>query len=573
MNLWTSKAVPYVDFNRIMRLEKNSFLPCTQKTLQPQKYAFSTENSWKGMLDPRDLFQVIHNLEQEVQLLLQENQKLQQVCLPEIESQHQAQISQLRQANQQLRQSQARLTSLVNLTPEAIITIDASQKITLFNHQAEHLFGYRATEILGKNINLIFSENSVTQFNQYLLKNNQFWTRNLTVDESLEIFAYHQDHRELLVEVFLAQFNSHGETVLTMIVRDISSRYHNEQAWEKINQQLRCKIGELEQRHQEMTLLAQMSDFLQACQHRAEAYAYLPNLLKRLFEGSCGDIFVLNESDNVFESVGSWGEVSINSSVFNLNDCWALRRSRPHGFEVNHSGIKCKHIHHHHSLAESFCIPMMAQGQALGLLSLNSLCEGTLTVAKRQLAITVAEHIALALANLKLREELHLQSIRDPLTGLFNRRYLEESLRQTIHWAKRKQKPLGVIMLDIDHFKRFNDTFGHEAGDLVLQQIGTYLQSHIRGSDIACRYGGEEIIIIMPEASLGDTQQRAEQLRQGIKNLKLSHHGKSLGMITVSLGIASFPDAGSDGENLLSAADDALYQAKAQGRDCLVISD
>lgn len=564
---------PLYDFEAKMRLENHSFpKPCSQNTLPTQGSTLSRNNPRQGILDPRDLFQVIQNLEQEVELLLLENQKLQQVYPPEAKQQYQAQISQLTQANQELQQSQARLTSLINLTPEAIITIDSSQRITLFNRQAEQLFGYRAPEILGKNINLIFSESSVAKFNQYLLQKNSFWARNIPVDESLEIFAYHQDRRELLVEVFLGQFNSHGEMILTIIVRDISDRYHSEQAWQQINQQLRCKIDELEQRHQEMMLLAQMSDFLQACQQGTEAYAYLPTLIQRLFEGSCGHIFVLNESDNLFESVGSWGEQSISSTIFTLDDCWALRRSRPHGFEINHSDIKCKHIDHHQHLAESFCIPMMAQGKALGLLSLHSCREGILTTAKRQLAITVAEHIALALANLKLREELHIQSIRDPLTGLFNRRYLEESLRQSIHWSKRKNKPLGLIMLDIDHFKRFNDTFGHEAGDLVLQKTGAYLQAHIRGSDVACRYGGEEIVIIMAEASLADIQQRAEQLRQGIKNLKLSHHGKSLGTITASFGIASFPDYGSNAEDLLAAADDALYQAKAQGRDCVVTS-
>ena len=176
----------------------------------------------------------------------------------------------------------------------------------------------------------------------------------------------------------------------------------------------------------------------------------------------------------------------------------------------------------------------------------------------------------MALANLQLREELHAQSIRDPLTGLFNRRYLEESLKQQIHFARRKKQPLGMIMLDVDYFKRFNDTYGHDAGDLVLQKIAAYLQNHIRGSDIACRYGGEEMMIILPEASLENTRQRAEQLRSGIKGLNIRHNKQSLGKITVSLGVSAYPEHGSSSQELFEAADSALYQAKAQGRDRVI---
>jgi diguanylate cyclase (GGDEF)-like protein len=204
------------------------------------------------------------------------------------------------------------------------------------------------------------------------------------------------------------------------------------------------------------------------------------------------------------------------------------------------------------------------------LFHLSSPIKGILNESKRHLATAVAENIALALANLQLREELHAQSIRDPLTGLFNRRYLEESLKQLLHFARRKKQPLGMIMLDVDYFKRFNDTYGHDAGDLVLQKIAAYLQNNIRGSDIACRYGGEEMIIILPEASLENTRQRAEQLRAGIKGLKIRHNNQSLDKITVSLGVSAYPENGNSSQELFEAADSALYQAKAQGRDRVI---
>ena len=189
------------------------------------------------------------------------------------------------------------------------------------------------------------------------------------------------------------------------------------------------------------------------------------------------------------------------------------------------------------------------------------------TEAEERLAVTVSEHIALALSNLKLRETLHNLSIRDPLTGLFNRRYLEETLEREIRRAVRKNHPLGLIMLDIDHFKPYNDAFGHQAGDVVLREVGKFLRKSTRSEDIACRFGGEEFLLVLPEASLETTLQRAEEIRRGIKHLDVEFAGKVLGEITMSLGVSSYPQHGSTAEKLLATVDKALYQAKSLGRD------
>jgi len=184
----------------------------------------------------------------------------------------------------------------------------------------------------------------------------------------------------------------------------------------------------------------------------------------------------------------------------------------------------------------------------------------------------VADSVALALANLKLRETLRHQSIRDPLTGLFNRRYMEETLERETRRVARAQRPLGIIMLDVDHFKLFNDTFGHDAGDSLLREFGNFLRAHVRGEDVACRYGGEEFTLILPEASLEVTRQRAEHLRGDIKHLHAQYHDQPLGAVALSLGVAVFPDHGSTGEAVLKAADAALYRAKREGRDRVVVA-
>jgi diguanylate cyclase (GGDEF)-like protein len=184
----------------------------------------------------------------------------------------------------------------------------------------------------------------------------------------------------------------------------------------------------------------------------------------------------------------------------------------------------------------------------------------------------VGERISLALANLRLREVLRSQSIRDPLTGLFNRRYMEEALARDLRRAARNEECVAVLMFDIDQFKQFNDTFGHHAGDTVLRALGDLLSRQTRGQDIACRYGGEEFVVLLAGTSIDDARKLAELLRHELKQLTVQHAGQVLGRISASIGISAFPGHATTAEELLRAADQALYRAKAQGRDRVVVA-
>jgi diguanylate cyclase (GGDEF)-like protein len=191
---------------------------------------------------------------------------------------------------------------------------------------------------------------------------------------------------------------------------------------------------------------------------------------------------------------------------------------------------------------------------------------------ERQLGLMVGEAIKLSLSNLKLREKLREQATRDPLTGLFNRRHLEDSLSRELHRARRGKSPLCIAMLDLDHFKNFNDTFGHQAGDLLLRELGQVLREKLRKSDIACRYGGEEFVIVMPDSSLADTCQRVEEIRTLVKKLEIRYGEQLLGTITISAGIAGTREHGGiTMREFLNAADTALYAAKQAGRDRVVV--
>ena len=213
----------------------------------------------------------------------------------------------------------------------------------------------------------------------------------------------------------------------------------------------------------------------------------------------------------------------------------------------------------------------MVQGDALGWMFLSA--PGTGPFPKLQVAVAAADQLALALANLKLRQSLRDLSVRDPLTGLFNRRYLSESLGRELARSKRRGLPLAVLAFDLDHFKDFNDRFGHPAGDAVLVAFAKLLQARSRSEDIACRLGGEEFVLIMPEMDIGVALRRAGELMQVLSELDVIHEGKILPRLTTSIGVATAPEHGHLPEGLLAHADQALYEAKAQGRNRIMVAN
>jgi diguanylate cyclase (GGDEF)-like protein/PAS domain S-box-containing protein len=355
-------------------------------------------------------------------------------------------------------------------------------------------------------------------------------------------------------------------------LQDITRQKQAEWEAKQASQQAASWVGRLEQRNKEMELIKEMGDMLQTCPTAEEAYAVMAHWAEQLFDVRAGALCVIASSRNVVEPVAVWGEPAIGEPVFGPEDCWALRTGRLHRVDEKRSRLVCRHLGDYQG-GVALCVPMMAHGEALGILHLQwgagggeRMAEGTNDSAER-IAVTVAEHLALALANLRLRESLRTQSIRDPLTGLFNRRYMEESLDREFRRAERRGAPVGVIMLDIDRFTNFNNTFGHQAGDTLLHALGELLRTRVRAEDIACRYGGEEFVLIMPEASLEITAERAERLRQEVRELRVQQQGQSLGAVTVSLGVAVSPQHGPSAESVIRAADLALYRAKNEGRD------
>ena len=344
----------------------------------------------------------------------------------------------------------------------------------------------------------------------------------------------------------------------------------------RLYEQVRAAHERQERRARDLDLLTQMAEVLQACMTEDEAYALIAKVAGQLFAEDQGAIFVTSASRNLVEARSSWGGFpTAERGLFKPDDCWALRRGRLHGAGDTATSVPCEHLPRPVP-AGSLCVPLAAQGELLGVLYLGrqaAAADGgqSMDAERRQLAQTVAEQLGLAMGNLKLREMLRNQSIRDPLTGLFNRRYMEETLERELRRAERSKHALCVAMLDLDHFKEFNDTFGHEAGDVLLSELGRLLRAVVRGGDVACRYGGEEFVLIMPELAADAAEGRLDAIRQAVKRLYITHRGRSIPAVAVSGGIATFPEHGAAADELLRVADAALYRAKGDGRDRFVM--
>ena len=320
----------------------------------------------------------------------------------------------------------------------------------------------------------------------------------------------------------------------------------------------------------EMSLLNQLGELLHACGSFDESWVVITRFARWLFPEEAGAIYLISPSRDLAERVVDWGSASAGRHAFPPDQCWAVRRGQVHLVEDIRLGMACHHLSD--PLPQAYaCLPLVAQNDMLGILVLLKEPAAPKTASalgsRLQLARTFAEQIGSAVSNLRLRETLRHQSIRDPLTGLFNRRYLEETLERELRRADRHQSCVGAIMFDIDQFKQFNDSLGHDAGDALLRELGNALQEEIRKEDIACRYGGEEFVLILPDISFKDAVKRAEHLQEMARRMDVIHRGRALGNVTLSLGVAVYPEHGKTGEAVLRAADAALYRAKQNGRD------
>ncbi|PID35485.1 MAG: GGDEF domain-containing protein [Rhodobacterales bacterium] len=326
----------------------------------------------------------------------------------------------------------------------------------------------------------------------------------------------------------------------------------------------------------EIRLISELNEWLQSSKSLHELFDMVARFMTHLLPECSGSLYIYSNSRDVLDGAVSWNGATHKDHI-QPDECWGLRRGRSYFYGQNEVNFTCGHVERTNKNAHQdpyFCFPVLAHGDTVGLLHLSA-AEGVSAAAfaaNRKLAQMTAEQISMAIANVRMRDQLEDQSIRDPLTGLYNRRHLNETLRRLLRRADLDGLPLGIIALDVDEFKKFNDNHGHDAGDMVLRAVGAALDKNCDGDELACRLGGEEFALILPNSEQSQLLERAEILRDTVSRITVRYGEKTLPGITVSLGVADFPTHGELPQELLKAADEALYQAKAEGRNTIVLA-
>jgi diguanylate cyclase (GGDEF)-like protein/PAS domain S-box-containing protein len=479
-------------------------------------------------------------------------------------------ITDSKRSERALRESQEKFSKLFQANPDCVVlSYLEGGKIIDVNEGFVRLFGYQAQEVIHRTSIELRLWSDLTDRDEYVRR-----LRNTGECMDYETLLVTKDGWVMPVNISARTIELDHQISTLSIIRDISQYKNSAKALQKANDKLSLWIDELETRNKETSLLNEMGDMLQSCLSLDEAYKVVGKYAEMLFKDQSGALYIYHQERKTLQKRVSWGEALQSMDEFEEEDCWGIRRGRPHEMTGSKNLLLCNHIHPQmleNDFVQNICIPLIAQGDSLGLLYLQ-LQPGQDIDHWKQLGVSIAERAALDFANQRLRDKLHQQSIRDSLTGLFNRRYMEETLHREIRRAMRHEFRLGIVMIDVDHFKKYNDKYGHETGDLVLKEIGNYLQQNLRAEDVVCRFGGEEFIIILPDASLDDTHKRAMQWRETIKSIHVGRYDMALDPVTISIGVAAFPDHGKSVDDLLHIVDQALYSAKNAGRDCVMIA-
>lgn len=496
-------------------------------------------------------------------------------------------------AEQALMDNERRLRWITDHMADVVGEVDADGVLQNISSSVQRVLGYPPDQVIGASVFDYLHEDYVDRVSELLEK-----TLSHHQEGRLELRLRHREDYYLWIEGFGKPLtDGEGKTKgVVFSARDITERKNADHALRNLNQRLTDWVEDLERRNRQVDLTNEMGEWLQSCRDIQEAYSIVGQFVQKIFWDTSGALYFRSPDQELFKAITVWGESPPYGLVFDPQECWALRRMRLHYAADATALLFCEHVFGAERInrlsngdggtlqdrsatiiPETFdfrpylCAPLIIQGDARGLLHLQVAPDQSIRYWE-QLAQTLSERVALALSNLELQATLRAQAIRDPLTGLFNRRYMEETLTRELRRAVRFKRPLGVVMLDIDHFKRFNDEFSYAAGDVLLQAIGEFLQSNMRMEDVVCRFGGEEFVLILPEASFEDTIRRAEQIRKGVRNLQVQHKGMQLGAVTISLGVAAYPENGDNAENILSAVDSALHGAKNAGRNTLVVA-
>lgn len=461
----------------------------------------------------------------------------------------------------QLRASERRFATTIASIGDGVVVADVHSRVTLLNPVAERLTGCATSTAIGQpvyDVAPLLDEETHTPIEDMLSLVRAGITR---LDAPTLLRS--RDGTLWPVDVNASPMvdDLGSLTGVVIVVREVSARRRAE--------------AEQRQRTFELMVLSNLGKTLQRCSNLPEAYAAVATAAFRLFPHDDGTLYARRVETNSIEAVAHWGDPQPLNAPLGETVCRAIKQQLVYQFAAN-AEAHCCALTSDAQARTTICAPLVAQGESFGVLQLRladpdrNIASGLSTAAldaRRELAVMLAEQAALGLANIQLWDTLREQAIRDPLTGLFNRRYMEEAIEREPRFTARPDYPIGVIMLDIDHFKTINDTYGHAAGDAVLRRVGRLLLTSVRAEDIVCRYGGEEFVLVLPRAPVEVARARAEQIRAHVSEIYIEHNGRPLPPITISAGVALVPHHAPSVGEALRVADWALYQAKRNGRN------
>lgn len=382
-----------------------------------------------------------------------------------------------------------------------------------------------------------------------------------------EVRQYRKSGEAYWAEIILTPILNDREHVSHYLVfaRDVSQRRELERDRELARQANR-------RRQAERRVLSKTTEWLYAARSLDDLFNVVESCAPKLMPATSGALYIYSNSRDVLELAVSWGD-SPPPNYIEPDDCWALRRGRAYQYGTEDIEFPC--AHYTEDVTSSFCLPLLAHGETIGMLWCHTDEEDMLKDQTHSrfwdVALMLAEQVSLTIANVRLRQELQDRSIKDPLTGLWNRRYFLDCLRREKARADSNALGFALISIDIDHFKRFNDHHGHDAGDLVLRRVSEELVSTSGSAGIVCRVGGEELAVICPDLDKVAAMALAHRLLNAIKRIEIIYQGEILPCVTFSAGVATYPSDHGSIDDLMRNADNALYQAKREGRDRVVL--
>lgn len=484
------------------------------------------------------------------------------------------QISRNEAIARKLKESEELFRNMVETMGEGVVIVDQDENILFANQAACRIFNDFQGRLEGRNLKEFTAPQQFELIRQQTLRRRQglrdVYDLELTLDDG---------SRKTVIVNAIPEFDREGNFKSTLaVMTEITERKRQELALAEAKQKLEEVITELENRNEQNRLLLEMGDNFQVARTEEEAIEVIKRYALKLFPEEGWLLYLRQSGEKFLQLVNSHKPSFQPVDILEISDCWALRKSMPNFFLDPEKDLLCSHLKDLLPRNQAAaCLPLSTVGETFGLLvffccpdprgQTPEKSHPDLTRQKKDLLLSFAQRTAMSLANIKLQQSLKEQSIRDPLTGLYNRRYLEETMDRELARARRAGQPVSVIMADIDHFKKINDVYGHEAGDYVLQMMARTLQRAVRSEDIVCRYGGEEFIVIMPGLALEKALDRAEMILNSVQHLELRQGGTMIRNITISAGVASYPEHGDSGLELIQAADLALLRAKQEGRN------